>query len=58
MGGLISPHKDSSNDEDQYESTTSEATRYGGTKYMTFMIYLTNVESGGHTIFPQLGVSV
>ena len=25
---------------------------------MTFMIYLSNVEAGGHTIFPQIGVYV
>lgn len=25
---------------------------------MTLMIYLTSVEAGGHTIFPQVGISV
>ena len=25
---------------------------------MTFMVYLSNVEAGGHTVFPNLGLSV
>ena len=36
----------------------SELLRFGGLRIMTFMIYLTQVESGGHTIFPQAGISV
>ena len=25
---------------------------------MTFMVYLSDVEAGGHTVFPNLGLSV
>ena len=31
---------------------------YGGERFVTFMIYLNTVEAGGHTIFPQAGISV
>ena len=36
----------------------SEDIPNGGLRIVTFMIYLTSVEAGGHTIFPQTGVSV
>ena len=36
----------------------SEGNSYGGVRMTTFMIYLTDVESGGHTIFTQAGISV
>ena len=54
MGGLISPHVDSTywpND----NGLDSEDNRYGGVRFTTFMIYLSDVTSGGHTVFPQLG---
>ena len=31
---------------------------YGGARIVTFMIYLTDVGLGGHTVFPQAGVGV
>jgi hypothetical protein len=31
---------------------------FGGPRIVTFMIYLTDVELGGHTVFPQAGISV
>ena len=31
---------------------------FGGQRIMTFMVYLSKVESGGHTVFPQPGISV
>ena len=37
---------------------TSEADKYGGYRIQTFMIYLNDVEAGGHTIFPQAGISI
>ena len=36
----------------------SELLMFGGLRIMTFMIFLTTVESGGRTIFPQAGISV
>ena len=36
----------------------SEGNSYGGVRMTTFMIYLSDVESGGHTIFTQAGISV
>ena len=36
----------------------SEQLQYGGPRFTTFMLYLTSVEAGGHTIFPQAGISV
>ena len=31
---------------------------YGGERILTFMIYLTTVQSGGNTVFPQPGISI
>ena len=43
----------------QYSSQHgSEQLQYGGPRFTTFMLYLTSVEAGGHTIFPQAGISV
>ena len=54
MGGLISPHVDSTNWPDD-EQLSSEVNTFGGVRFITFMIYLSDVLSGGHTVFPQLG---
>ena len=32
--------------------------KHGGPRIMTFMIYLSDVEAGGHTAFPQTNISV
>ena len=54
LGGTIGIHIDESNkDGDRKNSTDPIKTRI-----MTFMTYLSDVESGGHTIFPQIGLSV
>ena len=37
---------------------TSENNDFGGFRVTTFMIYLSNVDSGGHTVFPHAGISV
>ena len=70
MGGQISLHADSilpgipSADRPLQDFKeipglfASEMPKYGGPRIMTFMVYVTDVESGGHTIFPQLGLSV
>ena len=39
------------------ESATSECMTVGGERFVTFMYYLSTVEAGGHTVFPQAGVS-
>ena len=48
MGGLISSHVDSSN----WLSSTNKDTEhnmYGGARFITFMVYLSDVLSGGRT---------
>ena len=40
------------------EESTTEQISLGGARIITFMIYLSEVELGGHTIFPQPGISV
>ena len=37
---------------------TSEYYEYGGARFVTFMVYLSDVPLGGHTVFPQPGSSV
>ena len=36
----------------------SEQYAYGGPRFSTFMLYLTSVEAGGYTVFPQAGIFV
>ncbi len=57
IGGKISGHFDASAGEEATDRT-SQADKYGGIRMVTFMFYLTDVELGGHTIFPQLGIWV
>ena len=54
MGGLISSHVDSTNWPDN-DQLSSEVNAFGGVRFITFMVYLSDVLSGGHTVFPQLG---
>ena len=52
MGGLISAHVDSNNwitNQDNEGLQTSENNKYGGARFITFMIYLSDVQSGGRT---------
>ena len=53
LGGKIAYHFD----ETGLEAYTVRL-KTGGPRIQTFMIYLTSVEVGGHTIFPQPGISV
>ena len=56
MGGRISGHLDSQG----YVNglLNSEDIFFGGFRVTTFMVYLSSVEAGGHTVFPQAGISV
>ena len=40
-----------------YKDGCTEGIDFGGPRLLTFMIYLTSVDAGGHTIFPQIGIS-
>ena len=55
IGGRISTHLDSI---DGSLENTSESYESGGYRITTFMVYLSEVEAGGHTIFPQAGISI
>ena len=55
IGGRISGHLDSTGG---YREFTSENQNFGGIRVTTFMVYLSSVEAGGHTVFPQAGISV
>ena len=55
LGGIISAHVDSRNWRD---STSAESIYKLGPRIITFMIYLSNLPDGGHTVFPQTGISV
>ena len=51
-GGSISMHLDSQGQ----DATPGEDINTGGLRFVTFMIYLSPVTAGGHTIFPQAGI--
>ena len=53
IGGIIQIHIDEVNDKYKHDKSTTIHTRI-----MTHMVYLSDVISGGHTIFPQIGLSV
>ena len=57
MGGVISTHADSLYWPNNNKAK-SEDNFYGGVRFITFMVYLSDLTSGGHTVFPQLGISV
>ena len=43
--------------EDMAEDS-SERPIFGGVRLTTFMLYMSNVDAGGHTVFPNAGISV
>ena len=55
VGGRISTHLDSVGGRTK---DTSEAEEVGGFRVTTFMVYMSDVQAGGRTIFPQAGISV
>ena len=70
LGGKIDPHvdslgqifgsyvKDFNDIQDSYFENSAESSNYGGLRILTFMLYLSTVDAGGHTIFPQTGISI
>ena len=62
-GGFIELHLDSNRNSNRktknelaYRKPQEWLVR--GERLMTFMVYLSDVEAGGHTVFPNLGLSV
>ena len=43
---------------EDFQDDRQEHIKFGGPRFCTFMIYLSDVESGGRTVFPTIGVSV
>ena len=61
IGGKINIHMDEPGyNFSKYNNGKSlfNAMRDGGLRIVTFMLYLTSVEAGGNTVFPQAGISV
>jgi len=61
LGGTILGHLDSSvTHKDSYGDVRAEEklVSNGGERIATFMMFLSSPGSGGHTIFPQLGISI
>ena len=53
IGGFISLHTDAN-----YNLNEESQIKVGGPRLITFMTFLSSVEFGGRTLFPQLGLSV
>ena len=56
MGGSIISHLDSTGESPRRDD--QEHQDYGGARLTTFMIYLSNIQAGGHTVFSTLGLYV
>ena len=54
-GGFIELHVDSNS---RKRKNRNSFDYIQGERLMTFMVYLSDVEAGGHTVFPNLGLSV
>ncbi|XP_066966238.1 prolyl 4-hydroxylase subunit alpha-2-like isoform X2 [Macrobrachium rosenbergii] len=58
-GGYYLPHLDAfSLLSEQQDNVDVPAEFYGGDRIGTFMFYMNDVEAGGHTAFPRIGVGV
>ena len=40
------------------QKDSAEKMEFGGVRIATFMIYMSEVQAGGHTVFPNAGISV
>ena len=61
IGGKINIHVDETGynfSKYNNEKSLFNVMRDGGLRIVTFMLYLTSVEAGGNTVFPQAGISV
>ena len=59
IGGFIELHIDSNSKvKNEFDYTKPEEWLIQSERLMTFMVYLSDVEAGGHTVFPNLGLSV
>ena len=56
IGGLYLPHYDFLNDEDGTRDQL--VTKELGDRIATFMVYMTDVEAGGATVFPRLNLTL
>ena len=58
-GGFIELHIDSnSRTKNELDYNKPEEWLIQSERLMTFMVYLSDVEAGGHTVFPNLGLSI
>ena len=58
-GGFIELHIDSnSRSKNEFDYDKPDQWLIQSERLMTFMVYLSDVEAGGHTVFPNLGLSV
>ena len=56
LGGAILVHQDV-DDASSIDETYSDHVSHGGPRLLTYMVYLTEVEEGGNTVFTSAGVA-
>lgn len=58
IGGHYKPHTDYFDDVDQINTDVGDVIRNSGDRLVTFLLYLTNVQAGGGTVFTKLNLHV